>query len=184
MGFSNVYTGIKRLWWLINLHYMNSLDTTWLFFVCILDLKGPWWLIYSLHYMSSLYTTWVFEAYAVKGICWLVPTSHYMSSQYTTWLFWTYIPETNASDGRLTYTTWTPLTLHGFFSCVYWIWKGLDGWSIAYTTSVPNTLHEILKHMLSKASAGWSLAPTTWVPNTLHGFFERIYWKLTPLMAD
>ena len=118
MAFLNVYTGNERLWWQMNLHYMNSLDTTWLFFVCILDLKGPWWLIYSLHYMSSLYTTWVFEAYAVKGICWLVPSSHYMSSQYTTWLFWTYILETNASDGWLTYTTWTPFTLHGFFWCI------------------------------------------------------------------
>ena len=163
---------------------MNSLDTTWLFFVCILDLKGLWWLIYSLHYISSQYTTWDFEAYAVKSIGWLVFNSHYMSSQYTTWLFWTYILESNASDGRPTYTTWTPLTLHDFFSCVYWIWKGLDGWSIAYTTWVPYTLHEFLKHMLSKASAGWSLPPTTWVPNTLHGFFERIYRKRTPLMAD
>ena len=120
---------------------MNSFDTTWLFFVCILDLKGPWWLIYSLHYMSSLYTTWVFEAYAVKGICWLVPSSHYMSSQYTTWLFRTYILETNASDGWLTYTTWTPFTLHGFFR-VY------TGSERALMVDLELTLHQFPIHYM------------------------------------
>ena len=154
--------------------------------MCILDLKGYWWLIYSLHYISSLYTTWVFEAYALKGICWLVPSSHYMSSQYTTWLFRTYILELNASDGWLTYTTWTPYTLHGFFLCILDL-KGL--WWLIYS------LHYISSQYTTWDFEAYAVKGICWMVPTSHYMssqyttwlfweFERIYCNQTPLMAD
>ena len=182
----HVYTGMKRLWWLVfSLHYMRSITPHELF-ACVYWNETPLMagLLFWLH--ETNVTTWIFEAYIGKNICWLVYRSDYMSSH---WLhgFLKHMLAKASAGWSIACTTWVSFTLHGFFECIYR--NQTTSWPISdlhYMRSI--TLHELF------ARVYWNETPLTvcWMVYslhymsffTLHGFFECIYRNETSLLAN
>ena len=168
MGFSHVYTGIKRL----SLGYMRSI---WLHGL----LGRVYWnetplmagLLIWLHEISL--TTWVFEAYIVKSICWQVLSSDYMSFYWLHGCLARIYRNQTPFRVHLQFDYMRSFWLHELFGCVYWnetsLMAGLLFW-----------LHEIsLTTWVFEAYVGksicWLVYSSDYMSSYwLHGFFARI----------